>query len=297
MDDLPRRRLVELVGRFGREVANDPRRFESLLRDLCGNSYKREVFVLVNGVREGIAAELAAYGSETPLDALVARLVRRMHTNLGVTEELATWAVESWSLALGLQTAPTANSVAPPVDLHMSLGGDAGDSRMPTSSPTDQGAPTARAKALARSADFYLLEGDYDCAIANATLAIQLNPKFALAYYARSAAYLFQGNCDRALADATEAIRLNPEYAKAYCKRAVAHLMHGNYDRALADATEAIRLNPEYAWAYCTRAKAHLMHGDYDRAMVDAREAIQFDPKFAEAWSVLTTAVGQSLAE
>lgn len=47
MNELPRQRLVELVGRYGFEVARDPRRCEALLRDVCPQ-HKREIFVLVS---------------------------------------------------------------------------------------------------------------------------------------------------------------------------------------------------------------------------------------------------------
>ena len=142
-------------------------------------------------------------------------------------------------------------------------------------------------------------KGDYDRAIADATEAIRLDPKMALAYVNRAGAYLQKGDYDRAIADATEAIQ--------------AYLDKLDYDRAIADATEAIQLDPKIALAYVNRAartpKGRLRprhrrrdrgdparsedcfglrqpgsrtdKGDYDRAIADATEAIQLDPKIA----------------
>jgi predicted RNA-binding Zn-ribbon protein involved in translation (DUF1610 family) len=101
MDTLPRQRLTELVGRYGHDVADDPRRCEALLRDMCPQ-HKREIFVLVSAVKECVPRELLGSSSGIPKAVLVSRLTKRLHENLGVAENLARWAVESWALALGI---------------------------------------------------------------------------------------------------------------------------------------------------------------------------------------------------
>ena len=52
-------------------------------------------------VRAGVAEELLKV-SNTQVDALqFHRLVRRLYENVGIAEEFARWAVESWAVALG----------------------------------------------------------------------------------------------------------------------------------------------------------------------------------------------------
>ena len=101
MNDLPRQKLREIVARHGRSVIEDPRRCEGLLRDYCGE-YRREVSVLVMTLEERAAADLLAAPAGTPREVLMARLARRLCDNLALSERAATWAVDSWALALGV---------------------------------------------------------------------------------------------------------------------------------------------------------------------------------------------------
>ena len=101
MDDLPRKILAELVARFGREFWENPKRCEALLRDFCPQ-HKRELFVLVSAAKESMPAELFGSASGIPKEVLLSRLAKRLHDDLGIDEDFARWAVESWALALGV---------------------------------------------------------------------------------------------------------------------------------------------------------------------------------------------------
>ncbi|HEX7174023.1 MAG TPA: pectinesterase family protein [Pyrinomonadaceae bacterium] len=101
MDDAPRLKLVELVSRHGRGLAGEPRRCEALLRDYCGE-HRREISALTSAAEEHAAAELLTPQRGTPRAALLGRLARRLCDHVAITEEAATWAVNSWALALGV---------------------------------------------------------------------------------------------------------------------------------------------------------------------------------------------------
>lgn len=105
MDDLPRRKLAEIVAQYGPSVWEDPRRCRALLMDLCGES-RREIFVLVSAVEEGVPAELHQSPAGVPTELLLARLTERLVDNRALDEEAARWAVESWALALGMRLPP-----------------------------------------------------------------------------------------------------------------------------------------------------------------------------------------------
>lgn len=111
MNEMARQKLAELVGRFGRDVVNDARRCEALLRDVCPQ-HKREVFVLVSAVRECVPGEMLTGSAAVPKPVLLSRLSRRLHDNLGLDEALTRWAVESWAFALGLISAAECGSPA-----------------------------------------------------------------------------------------------------------------------------------------------------------------------------------------
>src|SRR5262245_48174680 len=100
MNDSPRQKLRELLERYGNVLCQDARRCEALLRDHC-TAHRREVFVLVCALREGVAADLLARPPHLPLELLKAQLCKRLHDDLALAETAASWAVEAWAFALG----------------------------------------------------------------------------------------------------------------------------------------------------------------------------------------------------
>jgi tetratricopeptide (TPR) repeat protein len=86
------------------------------------------------------------------------------------------------------------------------------------------------------------LAGDYERAIADYSEAIQLDPKYALAFYQRGLAYSAKADNDRAIADYSEVIRLNPKSGLAFYQRGIAYSDKGDKNRAMADFSEALRL-------------------------------------------------------
>jgi hypothetical protein len=100
INEQARRRLCELIAKYGVSLAGDARRCEALLRDLCGEQ-RRELNVLVAALKERIPTDLLSASDGIPKELLLARFTVRLHEDQGVIEELAKWAVESWALALG----------------------------------------------------------------------------------------------------------------------------------------------------------------------------------------------------
>jgi tetratricopeptide (TPR) repeat protein len=137
--------------------------------------------------------------------------------------------------------------------------------------------------------------GDYDKAIADYTLAIQLDPNNKEAYDKLGCAYLDQDDYFLAVACYSELIKLDQKNADAYLNRGDAYRGKGNDDQAIADYSQAIQLydqaiqlNPKDAFANLSRPIAYhdrgLIYddkGDYDKAIADYSQAIQLDPKRA----------------
>lgn len=101
MNDLPRRKLLEIFAKYGRSVIENPRRLEGLLRDYCG-SHRREISALVAAVEEHAVLDLLAVSTTVPRKLLLSRLAQRLCDNLALSDEAARWSIESWALALGL---------------------------------------------------------------------------------------------------------------------------------------------------------------------------------------------------
>ena len=100
VSDVACHKLAELVARYGRDLGDDPRRCEALLRDVCGQQYKREIFVLVSAARERVPAQLQQSSAGNPAEVVLTRLIQHLRDNLGLSEDLARWAVESWAFAM-----------------------------------------------------------------------------------------------------------------------------------------------------------------------------------------------------
>ena len=107
MTDMPRQQLHYIITHYGRSICDDPKRCEALLKDLCPQQ-KREIFLLVGALREGVAKELLKPNQLLPMETVISRLSQKLYDELGFDIGLAQWAVESWALALGVKF----NSVA-----------------------------------------------------------------------------------------------------------------------------------------------------------------------------------------
>lgn len=105
MHNEPREKLRELILEYGRSLCDDPRRCEALLKDYCGQ-YKREIFALVTAQKHRVAEDLLKASSGIPQSVILTRLIKRLEDELGLAENVAHWAVESWALALGVIAQP-----------------------------------------------------------------------------------------------------------------------------------------------------------------------------------------------
>ncbi len=101
MNDIPRQKIKEFISIYGLSLCDEPLRCKGLLLDSCGQ-YRREINLLVNALEEHIPRELLNASKGTPYESLRNRLVRRLHEDRGLVEDYASWAVDSWALALGV---------------------------------------------------------------------------------------------------------------------------------------------------------------------------------------------------
>ena len=101
MDDAARQKLYELINDHGVDVSKDIYRCKGLLKDYCAG-YPKEMNVLISALQLEIPNALTASKNSSPQNNLLTRLTKQLYDNIGVREELAYWAVESWAIALGV---------------------------------------------------------------------------------------------------------------------------------------------------------------------------------------------------
>lgn len=105
MNEQAARILMSLVSRYGSSIALDPLRCEGLLRDTCPRCH-REIFVLVNAVRQQVPADLLSPRHSLPPALFRGFLVKRLQDELAFSDEAAHWAVDTWAAALNLDGNP-----------------------------------------------------------------------------------------------------------------------------------------------------------------------------------------------
>jgi hypothetical protein len=105
-DKRPRQKLCEILSIYGKDVGTDHKRVRALLNDFCGGNCP-EINFLLTALEEQIYTELMTSSKTISYEILSARLVKRLCTNRGMTEEIARWTVISWALALGIISSET----------------------------------------------------------------------------------------------------------------------------------------------------------------------------------------------
>lgn len=87
-------------------------------------------------------------------------------------------------------------------------------------------------------------KGDYEGAIANLDIAININPKYVTAYLERAWVYKKSGDFKNSIADYNKALDIAPENPEGYQGRGYAYYNMGNFKMALMDWEKAIILDP-----------------------------------------------------
>lgn len=109
--EFPREKLKQLIEKNGDTLLNDPDRTEALLRDHCG-PHRKEISALVGALEERVPLELkSSWQSAMTPEAMRARLVQRLEENRGLSADVAGWAVDAWSYALGVGLARRSDPV------------------------------------------------------------------------------------------------------------------------------------------------------------------------------------------
>ena len=158
-----------------------------------------------------------------------------------------------------------------------------------------------------------LLEaGNFDQALTECELAIQMMPENAVAYNLRGMVYEEMGQLEKAILEYQTTIQLDPDWeeawddlkeaekalekefqrssAKQHLDQALLYAEAGNFDQTLTECELAIQMMPENAFAYNLRGMVYKEMGQLEKAILEYQTTIQLDPDWSEAWDDLKDA-------
>lgn len=133
--------------------------------------------------------------------------------------------------------------------------------------------------------NFYFSQGDYEQAIREYALVLQIDANYYDALERSSVIYGILGEYELAFNFADRAVEVGATDA-AYDLRGMAHFHLGEYDQAIDDLNQAIELNSEFldlyyrrGFVYFIKAQLNGTHQDLQRAVEDYTFIINHDPQ------------------
>jgi tetratricopeptide (TPR) repeat protein len=100
--------------------------------------------------------------------------------------------------------------------------------------------------------------------------------------YSKGYDYLMEGQWDQAIAAFNETIRITPKHGESFINRGIAYGCKGQYEQAVDDFSKFIALDQRDAGAYHNRGLAYALKGQYDASLADFDKALTLAPKDAK---------------
>jgi tetratricopeptide (TPR) repeat protein len=136
--------------------------------------------------------------------------------------------------------------------------------------------------------------GDDDLALAWFRTAARHDPRSAVPHVKCGGVHEKKKDYGKAVEAYGKAIEADPEYASAYFARGLLLGELKRYDEAIADFSDYLRLNPRESAGYNNRGAAYLGKGANDKAIANFLQALRFDPNNTQAKSNLALARARS---
>jgi tetratricopeptide (TPR) repeat protein len=133
-------------------------------------------------------------------------------------------------------------------------------------------APMVEAALLVEQARKLIEAERFQDALPGLNRAIELCPRLANAYIARSAAYAGISQIDLAAEDADRAVKVAPELPESRLVRARLSSYRGLHEDAIYDLRAGIRIKPDWATGYLELAQLHIKLEDYDSSLATLRD-------------------------
>ena len=113
------------------------------------------------------------------------------------------------------------------------------------------------------------------------SLAIEIDPKNAEAYFWRARTFIRMEQYDDAIGDLRAVVDLNPRYSPAYDNLGWLFMRRNKYDESLTYLNKSIELKPDNGWAHYMRSRIFFKKGDLQKALENAKTACKLGYKDA----------------
>lgn len=118
--------------------------------------------------------------------------------------------------------------------------------------------------------------GKYEDALKDFAKAIEYSPYYADVYFSMGHLYCRLDKCDKAIEAFSKAIEINPYYPLAYYNRGVVYFELGKFELAINDFSNAIDIDPTHGFSFSFRASCYLNLGEITKACQDMKKSKQY---------------------
>ncbi len=130
--------------------------------------------------------------------------------------------------------------------------------------------------------NLYIMQRQYEKAIASAERRLELSPSGAKAYHSMGLALSFAGRDSEAIPFIEQAIRLDPyPPSVTYRQLADSYSNVGRYEEAITEYKKALQQNPDDIFTHLGLAATYMKLGREEEARAEAKEVIRIHPKFS----------------
>jgi len=130
--------------------------------------------------------------------------------------------------------------------------------------------------------NLYIMQREYDKAIASAERAVALNPGGARAFFGLAMAVYYSCRFDEALTFHEQAMRLDPFPTSMHFRNlGGAYRNVGRYEESVKQLKKALELSPNDLFAHLSLAITYIKLGRDEEAKAEAAEVLRIHPKFS----------------
>ena len=130
--------------------------------------------------------------------------------------------------------------------------------------------------------NLYVMQREYDKAIASAERAVALNPGGARALFALAMAMYYSCRFDKAVTFSEQAIRLDPfPTGPGFRNLGAAYRCVGRYEESVKQLKKALELSPNDLFAHISLSITYVKLGRDEEAKAETAEVLRIHPKFS----------------